>query len=499
MYIMSVKNCKKIDNQTINEIGIPSIVLMENAASEITNMIKECGTKFLVVCGKGNNGGDGLAIARKLHVLGKHVQVIVLTPDNNFSEDFTTNITILKKIGCEIFYVKSNEDFSLLSDKVKGKDLIVDGIFGVGLKRTLDEFYCTAIDIINEKGKRIVSIDVPSGMDGETGMILGNAIKAEITYTFEVLKKGFVEYEALEYLGKVKVLSIGIPVEVKKKNDEGFYKLSDDEYRNLIPIRRVYGHKGDYGKAVIIAGSKGMAGAAYIATEACVKGGAGTTTLVTSDYVQGALSSKLVEAMTLNIEDEQYLNNIISNSTVIGIGPGIRKGNISKNILKVVLEKRKIPIVLDADGLNIVSESEGLLNMLSGRAIITPHPGEMARLINNTVNYVEKDRVSVAKEFANKYRVIVVLKGFNTIITDGQKVIVNSSGSSKMASGGMGDCLTGIITSYVSQGMKLFEAAILGSFIHGYVADEVGKNKYSVVATDIIENIQEKINKFLEK
>lgn len=494
MYIMAREKCKAIDNETINNIGIPSIVLMENAASEITNKIKKSGNGFLVVCGKGNNGGDGLAIARKLHLLGKSVQVVVVATDDNYSEDFTVNLTILNNMGVGIFYVRSIEELEILREKMWDKDLIIDAIFGVGLARELNEFYCATIEMINKEGIDVISIDVPSGLDCELGRVKGSAIRAIKTYTFEVLKKGFLEYEALKYLGDVEVVSIGIPKEIKEKHDEGVYKLSEEYYRKIVPRRRVYGHKGNYGKAVLVAGSKGMSGAAYIASEACVRAGAGTVTVITSEYVQGSLSSKLIEAMIVDYKDDK-VDDILECASVIGIGPGMGQGIEGINIIKKALDNNK-KIVLDADGLNIVSKSEGLLTKLKGKTIITPHPGEMARLINNTIDYVEQNRVKVAKEFAKKYNLIVVLKGYHTVISDGDKVIINFTGSSKMASGGMGDCLTGIITSFIAQGMELLEGAALGCFIHGYVGDSVGKNKHSVVATDIINNFSDELEKF---
>ena len=323
---------------------------------------------------------------------------------------------------------------------------------------------------------------------------MGTSIIANTTYTFEVIKKGFIEYKALKYLGNVEVLKIGIPDYVKKINSEKVYILNKEDYGKLLKKREVYGHKGKYGRVAILAGSKGYTGAAYISTEACVKSGAGLTTLVTTKYVQDSLSSKLVEAMTTNIEEWDDLIALFKKINVIAIGPGIDKESQYKDVFIELVKYKDKKFVIDAGAFNIIKNNMEIINEIKERAIFTPHPAEMARLIDNTVEYVEENRIDVAKQFAKENNVIVLLKGYNTIITDGDNVYINSTGNSKMASGGMGDCLTGIISALLAQGHSPINSALVGAYVHGLAAEIASEEKYSVVASDVIENISKAMN-----
>lgn len=317
MYILPVNKCKELDKYTIDNIGIPSIVLMENAAHEVANRIKGKAENFLVICGGGNNGGDGLAIARKLILQEKSVKVIIVNEKNKYTDDFNTNLRILKEMKCSLEYIQNNEKINMLQNMLNKCDIVVDCIFGVGLNRNLNDFYINIIRTINNCKAFKISVDVPSGINADTGISMGNAVKADITYTFEVIKKGFIEYRALEYLGELEIISIGIPKAVKDMHNVKIVTLDKKDYSYMLNKRNLYGHKGSYGKAVIIAGARGYTGAAYITTEACLKTGAGLTTLISSRYVQDILSTKLVEAMTIDINDEMEIENILNNSNAI--------------------------------------------------------------------------------------------------------------------------------------------------------------------------------------
>ncbi len=393
-----------------------------------------------------------------------------------------------------IIYLKEIDHLKKLEAVISNCEVVVDSLFGVGLNRNLDSFYCEIIHIINKSNKEIISIDIPSGLDGNTGIALGNSVKANYTYTFEVLKKGFINYSAFEYLGEVKVLSIGIPTKVKENNSNEVFILEKNEYKHMIKDRQIYGHKGNYGRATIFAGSVGYTGAAYITTEACVKSGAGLVTLVTDNVSQKILSSKLVEAMTINYGENERIIELLKKSNVIVFGPGISNTKEFEEILMWIIKVSKATMVIDAEGINILSRRQDILQEIKGRAVLTPHLGEMSRLISKPIDYIEKNRIDIAKKFAKENKCILLLKGFNTIITNGYEVIVNNSGNSKMASGGMGDCLTGIISAFISQGYEPFEAAKISTYVHGITGEIVGKEKFSVTATDIIENISNHIN-----
>lgn len=497
MYIMSSDNCKKIDNEAIEGIKIPGILLMENAANEVFINIKDKGDSFVVISGTGNNGGDGLAVGRKLLLDGKKVSFVIVNPNENYSNDFNVNLNIITNITDNIYYIKEFNDIEKVRELNKNSDVIIDSIFGVGLNRDLNSFYFQLVECVNESKKIIVAIDVPSGLDCNTGKILGNAVKATYTYTFEVIKRGFINYSAFEYLGNLKVLSIGMPNKVKDNNSEGIIILDKNQYKAMINKRKSYGHKGSYGKAIIFAGSIGFTGASYIVTEACIKAGAGLTTLVTATECQKIVASQLIEAMTANYSEKDRIIKNLSTANAIAFGPGIKDVKEYEDILLWVIQNSTANIVIDAEGINILSRRPDIINNLRGRGILTPHPGEMSRLINKPIKEIEEKRIEIAKEFAMKYDCVLLLKGFNTVITDGNKVYINPTGDSKMANGGMGDCLTGIITSLVAQGYNIFDAATLGAYIHGLAAENEGENKYSVVATDVINRIQNTMNELI--
>ncbi|MCR1952253.1 NAD(P)H-hydrate dehydratase [Clostridium sp. DSM 100503] len=494
MYIMSTNKCKKVDKYTIDEIGIPSIVLMENAANEVVNKVINLRGKFIVFCGNGNNGGDGLAIARKLILNNKDVHVVIISRNSKYSKDFSINLNILKQITTNITYVSTDEDIKSLIPIISNYNITIDCIFGVGLNRNLDSFYIKLINIINECSDMKVSIDVPSGLNADSGEIMGASIEADITYTFEVVKRGFIEYKALSYLGELNVLNIGIPEYVKRVNSENIFILNRDQYSKLLKKRSLYGHKGKYGKIAILAGSKGYTGAAYIVTESCVKSGAGLTTLVSSKYVQDKLSCKLIEAMTLDIEEVDKVKKILNDSDVIAIGPGMTEEKVYKDILSDIGSYGDKFFVVDVGALQLMSRDKNIMNVLKGKAIFTPHPGEMARIIGKSISFVEDNRIEVAKRYAKENEIIVVLKGYNTVITDGNDVYINNSGNSKMASGGMGDCLTGIISALIGQRHSLINSALLGTYIHGLAGEFASHEKYCTVASEVIENISKVMN-----
>ena len=494
MEVMSREGCKEIDRYTIEEIGIQSLVLMENAAKEVTDRVLNLGNKFIIFCGSGNNGGDGLAIARKLLLENKDVYIVIVSEKDNYSKDFLVNYKILMKLTTNILYLKDTKDIEKLNEVLNRYEIVLDCIFGVGLNRVLDEFYIKIINFINEKSKFIISVDVPSGLNVNNGEVMGASIVANITYSFEVIKRGFIEYKALKYLGNLEILNIGIPEFVKKMNSERVFILDREEYGRLLKKRSAYGHKGNYGKVAILAGSEGYTGAAFIATEACVRAGAGLTTLVSTKYVQDKLSSKLVEAMITNIDSKDRLKELFEKVNVVTIGPGIDNEKRYKELLINLIRYKNKLFVIDAGAFNLIKDNKEIMDGLKGRAIFTPHPGEMARLIDKSIDYVEDNRIDVASKFAKENEVIVLLKGYNTIITNGDDIYINRTGNSKMASGGMGDCLTGVISALLAQGHSLIDSSLLGAYIHGLAGGLASADKYSTVASEVIENISKVMN-----
>ena len=478
MYIMSKKNCSNIDKQTIDEYNMPGIILMENAAEQIFRNIRTLGNRYIIFCGNGNNGADGLAIGRKLIFDNKDVLFILLKPRKNPTEEFQVNFNILKSLKVNMMIIDDIDKLDEIQHLIEDFPIVIDSIFGIGLDRKL-----------NDSNKKIIAVDVPSGLDADSGRPLGSVVKAHITYTVEVIKKGFIEYSALEYLGDLKVIQIGIPENVKQANNENIYALSRESYRNKLIKRKIYGHKGNYGRAVLVAGSIGCLGAARLATESCIRSGAGLTTLITSSEGRKLLSGSLVEGMLATFEDNEKVKYLLSKADAVAFGPGIKEDEESMKLLEEIIIDSPSSIIIDAGGINLLSKNKKCLCAVKDKVILTPHPGEMARLIGKDISYVEKNRIECSRAFAKQYKCIVLLKGYNTVITDGKNVFINKTGNSKMASGGMGDTLTGIITALVAQGYSNMDATLLGAYIHGLAAEYSARDRYSIIARDLIESI----------
>ena len=489
MYIMSRKNCSNIDKQTIDEYNMPGIILMENAAEQIFRSISTLENRYIIFCGNGNNGADGLAVGRKLILDNKDVLFVLIKPRENPSEEFQINFNILKSLNSNMLIIDDIDKLDEIQQLIEEFPIAIDSIFGIGLDRKLNDFYIKIIDIINNSKKKIIAVDVPSGLDADTGRPLGNAVKADITYTVEVIKKGFIEYSALEYLGDLKVIQIGIPENVKQANDENIYVLSRENYSNKLIRRKVYGHKGDYGRAVLVAGSIGYLGAARLATESCIRSGAGLITLLTSSEGGKLLSGSVIEGMLATLEDYEKVKYLVSKADAVAFGPGIKEDEESMKLLEEIIIDSPSSIIIDAGGINLLSKNKKCLCSVKDKVILTPHPGEMARLIGKDISYVEENRIECSRAFAKQYKCIVLLKGYNTIITDGRNVFINKTGNSKMASGGMGDTLTGIITALVAQGYSNMDATLLGAYIHGLAAEYSARDRYSIIARDLIESI----------
>lgn len=497
MEIMSVKQAKSIDRETIEKIGVPGIVLMENAAQDIFNGIVHKGKDFLFFCGVGNNGGDGLAIARKLFLSNKGIRVYIIGNLKKASKEFLINYNILKNMGVSIEVIEEKRTSKVCLD-IEKADVVLDCIMGIGLNRNITGTMYDLITIINKYAKYIVSVDNPTGLNADNGQVMGIAIKAHETFVVEVLKKGYFNLRAKEYLGETHIVQIGIPEVIKEKNSDNVRILSKEDYKNMIPSRGIYGHKGSYGRTLILSGSNGMTGASYITTESAIKAGAGLVSLIVEKEIQPILSSKLIEAMTVNYSEEEKINKLISEANVIICGPGLSKNKVNKDMLYKFINESKCLLVLDADAINIVSEDKELLNKLKGRTIFTPHLGEMSRLTNKTIKEIESNRIDTCREYAAN-DIVMLLKGYNTVISNGREVVVNNTGNSKMASGGMGDCLTGIIGGLVSQGIDLFNATILGAYIHGAIGDKLSESRYVVTARDIIEEIPKFMQEMLSE
>lgn len=481
---------KEIDKYCIENLKIPGILLMENAALKIIKHLEpEKHNSYTVVCGKGNNGGDGFAVARHLVILNKTVEVFLIGSEEGMSADCKINYDILKNMGIKINKIHNVEDVNELRESIERCSIIVDALLGTGLSKDLEGVFDQVVSIINENSSYTISIDVPSGFNNDSGKIMGNSIRADKTITFELYKKGFLNYGSHKYTGEVIVEDIGIPRIVIDKFHENEFMLDEAMIKTRLQTRDRYAHKGDYGRVLVMAGSKGFTGAAYITTEAAVRSGAGLVTLCCSEDIQSILSTKLTESMTISFNETERLKDIVEKCNCIALGPGMGNNEFTLEAVKYTLQKASCPIVIDADGINVLKEQLSLLKNKAIPVILTPHIGEFSRITGQSVEYIKQNRIEVSKSFAKEYKVIVILKGYNTVITDGDKVMINPTGNSSMASGGMGDCLTGIIASFIGQGYKPMEAAALAVYIHGYCGDKLAGDMFCVSASNVIESI----------
>lgn len=472
MYVLSTEEMKAVERYAIEKIGVPSIVLMENAAKNAAEIIiNQNPKKVIIFAGKGNNGGDGLAIARHLITNNIEVKIYFIGDKNKATADCSTNLNILEGYNADISYGYNGEDLDC--------DIIADALIGTGLKRRLSEEYAYIVDKINNSNCKVVAIDCPTGINSDTGEDYGIAVNADITVTFHCPKTGLMLYPAYNHAGKIYVEDIGIP-----------YVSESDTFilDNInMPKRNSDSHKGTYGKALVVAGCETMAGAAILNCKSAYKVGAGLVNLCTTDNVISAIHYSLPEAVTTKRKNIDY-----TYGNVCAIGSGLGD---NKELVENVVKNYKRNIVIDADGLNNISQNTDILKNVSKRCVITPHLREMSRLTGYDVEYIKYNLITVAKEFAQRYNIIVVLKDSHSIITDGNKICINITGTPAMSKGGTGDCLCGVITGLIAQGTDLFEAACLGCYIMGKSGEKAEEKlgMYSVMACDIIECISDVI------
>ncbi len=483
-YILTGKQMKDTDRHTIDNIGIPGIVLMERAALSVASLIMKNESKsqsVLVVCGVGNNGADGLAVCRMLHLNGYSTCICVLGDRNKSSEDFKIQYHIIENLGIQIV------------SKVQPADIIVDAIFGVGLSREISGKYKDTIEEINNARAKKYAVDIPSGIDADTGKVLGVAVKAHDTVTFGYHKVGTVLYPGADYCGRVTVADIGFAEDLNSDN-----KISYIEKKDLgtVPKRKNYSNKGTYGKVLIIAGSRDISGAAVLSALAAFKTGAGMVRVFTHENNRGIIGRLIPEAMvnTYNTDhfDMKSLEACINWCNVIAVGPGMGTGDIQAKIVEKVLDA-KLPTVLDADGINTISRRNEIKKKLHNKVIMTPHLGEMSRFMAVSVEEIADELIKYAGIVNYKYGVSVVLKDARTVIVNHNGTYINLTGNSGMATAGSGDVLTGIIAALLGLQTGVDNSAVLGPFIHGLAGDLAAKEytKESMMAGDIIKKISE--------
>jgi hydroxyethylthiazole kinase-like uncharacterized protein yjeF len=503
-YALNSKKMKKIDDYTSEVIKIPSLVLMERAAYEVAAVIEskiQKSDRILAICGMGNNGGDGIAAGRILYLKGYTVAILFIGDSEKATEQTKLQLKIAENLGIPI---ENN-------NKLGEYNIIIDAIFGIGLTREVTGIYADIIKEINQNDNMVFAVDIPSGISADDGSIKNTAVKADYTITFGWQKQGLLRYPGAEYAGDITVADIGFPEKaLQQVKPDTFYYDSEDLKR--LPIRKNNGHKGTFGKVLVIAGSKGMGGAAYLSAKAAYKTGAGLVKVLTDAENRLILQTLLPEALfaAYNHTDGQKklpaeLMQMLEWATVIVIGPGLGQSQPALDILKTVIMKAQVPVIIDADGINLLakeldqvsSETESRLNqlskMLKDETILTPHLMEFSRLLNKPVEELGNNLIDTAGECSYNNKLIYTVKDARTVIAHQGQRYINRSGNHGMATGGSGDVLTGIIAALVAQGLKPYDAACLGVYIHGLAGDFAAKEKgsYSIIASDILDSIED--------
>ncbi len=509
-YITDAEEAKQIDNISINEIGIPSLVLMERAALSVVNEIEKkyiaklksdskrnTEIKVLVVSGMGNNGADGVAAARMLMHDGIKTDIKLVGNIEHASDEMRKQLEIAKNL--EISFVTNIEENEY--------DIIIDAIFGIGLSREITGEYKEIIEKINESKSYIVSVDISSGVDASNGKILGIAVKADLTVTFGTLKRGMLMFPGAGFSGEIKVSDIGFPKKTVESVSPEAYTFEQSDINNIMPPRKARTNKGNYGKVLVIAGCETMCGACYFSAAAAYKAGCGLVRILTAKENLQVLKTKLPEAI-IGSYDEEFEDGIdftpkkeveeaINWADVIVIGPGLGNGMKAKALVKRILKVEDKTVVMDADGLNVLAEfidnGEITLDDIGSNFILTPHIKEMSRLAKKTTDEVKNDMSYFA---AVQAHCTVVLKDARTIVGEGRdvkkrKMYINMSGNNALATGGSGDVLSGIIAGIAAQDRKMKPslASALGVYIHGLTAERYTetKSRYSMTASDIID------------
>ena len=523
MKVVTAAEMRQIDQDTIEGIGIPGIVLMETAGSAIVRAIQQhyptC-KRIGILAGKGNNGGDGIVIARQLAHIGHDVHLFLVSPSESFTGEAAVNLQIAKRLTAS-FGLQAAPKGGLRIDEILTEaaqrvslnhttccELLVDAIFGTGLRGEVREPIATIINTLNNLPIPTLSVDLPSGLDADTGNPLGTCVRADRTVTIGLPKRGLLVHPGAELAGKLEVVDIGFPEQVIDTQNIKVHWTTATTASEWVPSRPSASHKGTYGRVLVIAGSTGMTGAAALASKAALRAGAGLVTLATPKHLNPILEGLLPEVMTLPLPEADAGSLAVSilefaekTKSVLAIGPGLSQNPETVTLVHQLVRENQeqglgLQMVIDADGLNALAQATELIPLLGQDTVLTPHPGEMARLTDTSVPTLEADRISTAQRFANEQGVTLVFKGAPTVTgTPDGNVWINSTGNPGMATGGMGDVLTGVIAGLMAQGVSSERAGVLGVYVHGLAGDIVSERlgTHGLIASDVLEAVPEAI------
>jgi NAD(P)H-hydrate epimerase len=495
MKAVTTEQSRQLDRRTI-AAGTPGEELMERAGRAAAKaaagfLKKRDAGSVLLFAGKGNNGGDAIVAARHLAVAGCHPLLILFCRLDELQGDPLLHFQRLVT-GVHIFEMPSVEQMYEIATEA-GPAVVVDGLLGTGLKGKVREPYASAIRFMNQLQLPVVAIDIPSGIDSDTGARHGVCVRADVTVTMGLPKIGLLQAAAADHVGRIEVADIGFPRQFVEEIQTEIELLTAADVKPLLPCRRPTAHKGDFGHLLIVAGSEGYTGAPVLCAHAAARSGAGLVTLAVPRTIYPVVAASCPpEVMPRPVEFEQLGPRFLSGFDAIAVGPGLGQQPEVQKMVRRLVTSSSLPVVIDADALNVIAHDVVALKKLQTPMVLTPHPGEMGRLIGKTAREVQTHRWEIAKHFARKHGVVTVLKGAGTVVTDKSgKLWINSTGNPGMAKGGMGDALTGMIGAFLAQGLSPLDAARAGVFLHG-LAGDIARERHgeqSLLASDLISSL----------
>jgi hydroxyethylthiazole kinase-like uncharacterized protein yjeF len=508
-----------VDRAAIEQEKIPGLDLMERAGEAVAraarDMLSSTGGHCVgIICGKGNNGGDGLVAARRLSgAFDAAVYVVGAGTPEELSPDSRANLDRLAGTAVEVKWLTSDGDSTVLEREAPTFDLVVDALFGTGFKGSADGLHALAIEAINDSGRPVLAVDIPSGVSGDTGAVQGPAVVADRTVTFAAPKVGLVQYPGAAHVGEMEVADIGIPEAlIETIPTSRIYVTTEEEAEALLPSRAPDAYKTGCGKVLAIGGSPGMTGAPAMCAQAALRMGAGMVTLAVPEGLNDIFEVKLTEVMTIGMPQTESrtfaaeaADELLSRARsfdAVALGPGMSTDPETLELIRRLVAGIDTPLVLDADGLNAMAGSTGMLREREGPLVMTPHPGEMARLLDTGIGPVQADRLGAARRAAAEWGAVVVLKGAGTVVAEpGGDTFINQTGNPGMATAGMGDVLTGCVAALLAQGLGPFGAAVAAVYYHGHAGDLAAQmgGMVGMTARDVIRHLPLALHKLSEE
>lgn len=510
MKLFDSRSIRSVDRRAVLKYGIKGLVLMENAGRGVAEVVARelaafspARKRVVIITGKGNNGGDGFVAARHLKNSGVDATVAALAAPDALKGDARINAVAWSKMGGTVVSIKSAADLKRRSSLLAHSSVVVDALFGTGLSTPVRGPYAGVIDLVNSLGKKVVSIDIPSGIDSTTGAVLGTAVRATVTATMAAPKLGMYLYPGREYCGRIEVVDIGCPRALIEDPSIRWDLTTAAYLRKVLRPREAASHKGSYGHLFVAAGSPGMTGAAYMAGMGALRAGAGVVTVGVPESLRPALEKKAVEVMTTGLPEGAArtlgpssfaaLKEALKGKAALVIGPGFVPSGDVRALVEEVLDKMKTPLVIDGGALSSLAGRSKAVKRSKAAVVITPHPGEAARLLGCTAADVQADRTASAERLLKATGATVVLKGAGTVVASSEGVFINPTGNPALSTAGTGDVLAGMIGGLLAQGYGTFDSAVSGAYLHGLAADIISRRGRArgMVATDLLGAIPE--------